>query len=314
MFQYEQFNNAFKFSQLDEFIDTLADSGEFQFVKAKEKVQYLNIPCAFDIETSSMEVDGVKFATMYIWQFGVNGLTIYGRYWHEFTKFLRVLQEIFGLDHHSRLIVYVHNLAYEFQFIKNRVQWATDRNGNSAVFSLKKRRPIYALTSSGIEFRCSYFLSNCNLAYIGEKMLFKYPVQKLTGDLDYTLIRHSETPLTPEELEYCFNDVRVVMAYIQEKIEAEGSIAEIPLTNTGYVRKYTRDYCNGKFIKDPEESRIQSLNYHSIMKTMKISSEKEYEQLKSAFAGGFTHANPMYSRYEEVRKVDKNTVYEKVVD
>ena len=307
MFQYDKFNTHYHISQLDDFLEAIDDS-EITWVKAKENLDYFNVSAAFDIETSSCVVDNIKFATMYIWQFGINGLVIYGRYWYEFMRLLRVLKDSFELNHHSRLVVYVHNLAYEFQFIKNRIKWATDRNGNDAVFSLKKRRPIYALTAGGIEFRCSYMLSNCNLAYIGENMLFKYPVQKLAGDLDYNLVRHSETPLTDEELEYCFNDVRVVMSYIQEKIEAEGSIAEIPLTNTGYVRKYTRDYCTGKFIKDPEASRIQAINYHQTMKTMKISSEKEYAQLKSAFAGGFTHANPMYSRYEEVRKIDNQDV------
>lgn len=299
MFQYDQFIKHYHISQLDQFLEDIDDS-DFEWVRAKENVQYVNVAAAFDIETSSCIIDGAKFATMYIWQFGINGLVIYGRYWREFLHLLKVLEEAFELDHHSRLIIYVHNLSYEFQFIKNRVHWATDRYGNSAVFSLKKRRPIYALTAGGIEFRCSYFLSNCNLAYIGSKMLFKYPVQKLSGDLDYTLIRHSETPLTPEELEYCFNDVRVVMAYIQEKIESEGNIAEIPLTNTGYVRKYTRDYCTGKFIQNEDVAIRQSMDYHAIMRTMKISSEKEYDQLKSAFAGGFTHANPAFSRYEEI--------------
>ena len=134
-------------------------------------------------------------------------------------------------------------------------------------------------------------------------MLFKYPVKKLTGDLDYSKIRHSETPLTKTELEYCFNDVRVVMSYIQEKIEQEGDISEIPLTNTGYVRKFTRDYCTGKFINDPVLSKKQSMNYHATMKALKIQSEKEYAQLKGAFAGGFTHASPLKSRCGESKDV-----------
>lgn len=298
-FKYDQFQNHFEFSQLDEFLDTAIDD-DVCLVEYDKRLSYLNIPAAFDIETSSLNDGGVKFATMYIWQFGLNGCVIYGRYWHQFIKLCNHISEAFSLSHNLRLIVYIHNLAYEFQFIKNRIEWAKDRFGHDAVFSLKKRRPIYALAKNGIEFRCSYMLSNCALAYIGEKMLFKYPVQKLSGDLDYSLVRHSETPLSQLELEYCFNDVRVVMSYIQEKIEAEGSIAEIPLTNTGYVRKYTRDYCMGSFLTDSDSARTQALNYRSIMKTMKIASEKEYEQLKQAFAGGFTHANPFYSKYEVI--------------
>ena len=127
-------------------------------------------------------------------------------------------------------------------------------------------------------------------------MLFKYPVQKMVGDLDYNLVRHSGTKLTNTEIEYCLNDIRVVMSYIQEKIENDGNIIELPLTNTGYVRKFTRQYCMGDFEKDPEVGRKRGMEYRAIMKSLQITSEKEYAQLKSAFAGGFTHASPTKSR------------------
>ena len=61
----------------------------------------------------------------------------------------------------------------------------------------------------------------------------KYKIEKKVGDLDYSLLRHSNTHLTDTELGYCINDVKVVMAYIQEKIEHDGNIAKIPLTKTG---------------------------------------------------------------------------------
>ena len=295
-FRYDLYHVYFSMNHINEFFEQAGVN--FEIVRQSvNKPDYFNVPASFDIETSSMYAGGSKFATMYIWQFGLNGCVIYGRTWLEFEEFLNELVDKLKITYHKRLIVYVHNLSYEFQFMRKRIKWFKDANGKNAVFSLKKRRPIYALAQSGIEFRCSYFLSNCSLAYIGAKMLFKYPVSKLTGDLDYSLIRHSGTPLTKQELEYCFNDVRVVMSYIQEKIESEGSIAEIPLTNTGYVRKFTRDYCTGKFIDDPVKAKKQSMNYHAIMRALKIQSQKEYAQLKSAFAGGFTHASPTKSRW-----------------
>lgn len=317
MFHYP-YKDHYEFSQLTQFISDSGVSTQDLVQKSERSPWYFNVPASFDIETSSIyDKKGVKFATMYIWQFGLNGLVIYGRTWQEFKQLLTTLVSQLTITDHRRLIIYVHNLAYEFQFIRKHIKWAQNEKHQNVVFSLKKRRPIYALTAEGIEFRCSYFLSNCSLAYIGSKMLFKYPVQKLSGDLDYSLIRHSETPLTSAELEYCFNDVRVVMSYIQEKIEQEGDISEIPLTNTGYVRKFTRDYCTGKFIDDPIESKKQSMNYHAIMRALKIQSEKEYAQLKSAFAGGFTHASPLKSRdgedgksyYSNVGSADLSSSY-----
>ena len=295
-FRYNSYDHYYTFSQLDDFYEEV---GDLDLVEKNERVSYYNVPAAFDIETSSISDRGVKFATMYIWQFGLNGVSIIGRTWIEFSQLMNSLADKLQLSHNKRLIVYVHNLAYEFQFMRKRIKWKKDRSGKDVVFSLEKRRPIYALSELGIEFRCSYFLSNCSLAYIGAKMLFKYPVQKQVGDLDYNLVRHSETPLSKTELEYCLNDIRVVMSFIQEKIENEGSIVEIPLTNTGYVRKFTRNYCMGGYEKDPVEAKKRAMEYRAIMRSLKINSEKEYAQLKSAFAGGFTHASPTKSRSGE---------------
>lgn len=264
-------------------------------VKKGKRLLYYNIPASFDIETSSFyaeksdgkHTDYVKQATMYIWQFGINGHAIYGRTWYEFGMFIEHLVNYAKLNSNCRLVVYVHNLSYEFQFIKNYFKW-------NDVFSMKPRRPVYAI-SGGIEFRCSYYLSNYSLEYIGLNLLQKYKVKKLTGNLDYNLIRHSNTYLSKDELDYAINDVRVVMAYIQEKIESDGSIAEIPLTNTGYVRNHCRKVCFGEMHPDDLEEHREGMNYKAIIRSLNISSDEEYEQAKRAFMGGFTHANAMYA-------------------
>ena len=41
---------------------------EIQEINTNKKVTYLNIPCAFDIETTSMIINGEKFAFSYVWQ------------------------------------------------------------------------------------------------------------------------------------------------------------------------------------------------------------------------------------------------------
>lgn len=256
--------------------------------KGKTGISYYNIPCSFDIETSSMVVNGEKFACMYLWAFGINGSVIVGRTWEEFDFFIKVLTSQLDLSLNKRLLCYVHNLGYEFQFFRKRITWVED-----GVFSVKKRRPVKALAANGIEYRCSLLLSNYRLAYVGAKLLMKYPVQKMVGDLDYSLIRHSKTPITDKEMMYQVNDVRVVMSYIQEKIENEGGVLEIPLTNTGYVRRYCRNYCLGQIKGSSSQlAKKKMFEYRVLMKDLQITSAKEYQHLKQAFAGGFTHANP----------------------
>lgn len=207
-----------------------------QTMKNKEKIYYLNYPCGFDIETSSFRIGDEKMANMYIWQFGMCGIVTYGRTWEQFVEFFNDLSYALDLDHTRRMIIYDHNLGYDFQFFRKHLQWED-------IFLLEERKPISATTTNGFEFRDSLKLAGgVSLATVG-KNLQKYKVEKLVGDLDYSLIRGPETPLTPTELAYCENDIRVIMSYIQEKIESDGDISQIPLTNTGYVRRYCREAC-----------------------------------------------------------------------
>ena len=282
---YKKYDHHFMYDEEDEFFSEI-ENDDIELVGSRKK--YLNIPCAFDIETSSKYIGDEKFATMYIWQLGINGSVILGRTWDEFTSIISQLVEMFGLELNKRhLIIYVHNLGYEFQWMRKYFEWDT-------VFSIKNRRPLYATTKEGIEFRCSLLLSNYALAYVGSELLLKYPVEKMVGDLDYSLFRHSKTPITDKELGYCINDVRVVMSYIQEKIEIDGDISEIPLTNTGYVRNYCREFCYRLEYHDRQSTK-QKYEYRALMKSLSIKTEKEYDDLRHAFAGGFTHANAFHS-------------------
>lgn len=301
--------HVYKASQLAVALIEAFEEQEVELVDSN-KIQYFNIPASFDIETSSFiadTVDGeeIKAACMYIWQLGFNGTVVYGRTWEEFMTTMQKISDYLELSPYRHLIIYVHNLGYEFQFIRKMFEW-------DKVFAIKQRRPVYAICE-GIEFRCSLFLSNYALAYIGENLLHKYPIKKLVGDLDYDKLRHSGTPLTDKELGYCINDVKVVMSYIQEKIEQDGDITKIPLTNTGYVRNYCRKECFYEGIpEEDEESRKRvRMNYFALMKSLQIQSDEEYEQLHRAFMGGFTHASALHSGrlMYDVGSADETSAY-----
>ena len=201
------------------------------------KIKYFDVPAAFDIETSSFYYNGEKCACMYEWTLGIYGAVMIGRTWDELVTTINALVKILNLHVDKRFVVYVHNLAYEFQFIRKWLEWDT-------IFAIDTRKPIYALTTSGIEFRCSYLLTGYNLETVA-KNLKTIQLRKRTGDLDYSLMRHSRTPLTDLEIGYCVDDVKIVMADIAERIIASGNITKIPLTKTGYVRQYCRARCFG---------------------------------------------------------------------
>ena len=238
-----------------------------------KRIRFYNLPCAFDTEVSSFYYNGEKCATMYIWQFGLLNWVTYGRTWDEFIELLEWLKEALHLDDETILICYVHNLAYEFQFMRKHIQW-------NNIFFMDERKPLFARWS-GIEFRCSLRLSSKSLAKVGEDLI-KYKEHKHLGDLDYQKVRFSTTPLTEKELAYCEGDIRVLLAFIQEKIEQDGTIYNIPLTNTGYVRRFCRKKCFQKF-----------KSYRRLMDELTIS-YPEYKQLKRGFAGGFVHGCAHY--------------------
>lgn len=239
---------------IPDFISSIS-STKLELVEDSREKYYYNHPAAFDLEASSFyeNVNGeqTKRACMYIWQFGMSGYVTYGRTWDEFELFFKILIDVLHLDDIRRLAVYVHNLKYDWQWFRKRFEW-------DKVFIVDDRQPIVA-RCGGLEFRDSLILAGgVSLATVG-KNLVKYPVQKAVGDLDYELIRTPDTPLSLVELNYCEQDVRVIMSYIQEKIEIDGDITKIPMTNTGYVRRACRKACFPEDEETPEyDGRIDS--------------------------------------------------------
>ena len=109
-----------------------------------KKASYYRIPCGFDIETSSFYEDGEKRGMMYEWTFGIDGYIIIGRTWNEFIECMNDLIEFFHLNGKTRIMIGVHNLAFEFQFMRKWFKW-------DKVFSVDLRKPAYAITN-GLEW------------------------------------------------------------------------------------------------------------------------------------------------------------------
>lgn len=210
-------------------------------------------------------------ACMYIWQFSINETVYYGRTWEEFRAFLDRIESNCDLKKY----IFVHNLSFEFQFFASQFKI-------KSVMSRKSRKVMLAkLLDYNIEFRCTYYMSNVSLAYLPK--LFNLNVQKMVGDLDYTKLRTPATKMTKTELGYCEHDCLVVYEYIKMELLKYKSVNRIPMTSTGKVRKELQSLV----MKDYEYRRITrgSINIKPSV----------YNMLVDAFAGGYTHANYMYT-------------------
>lgn len=277
--------------ELKDLTQFLSQINTKDIIKSKDKIYY-NLAMSFDIETSSFYEDknGIiytnddyrklkntvkadKKAIMYIWQFAIEENVIIGRTWNDFLYFCKKLYDYLNLKERY-IVVYVHNLSYEFQFICKWFNWVD-------IFADSERKPIKATTDSHFIFKCSYRLSGYSLEVLANN-LKSHNIKKMVGDLDYNLIRNSKTPISKEELKYCENDVLIVTSYIDEQINEFGNIEKIPLTQTGKVRRYVRKQC------------FQNKEYQYFIKELTIE-KPEYLMLKNAFMGGFTHCNAMYT-------------------
>lgn len=278
---------------------------DIKLIKTNKRIAYYNIPSAFDIETTSFYEGDEKRAIMYEWTFGINGLVIIGRYWDEFIELINNISSLLQTSLSQRLIVYIHNLAFEFQFICKRFSW--DR-----IFATDERKPLYCITDYGIEFRCSYLLSGFSLAKVGEHLL-KYKCKKMVGDLDYKLKRNGKTPLSQEELQYCINDVRIVMSYIQELIEQYDGIDKLPLTKTGFVRNFVRKKCFHRDIYGEcytPQNKNKRKHYNNLMAHLKMNIDT-YPLARRCFMGGYTHASLLNSGklFKNVHSYDFTSSY-----
>lgn len=262
----------------------------------KKSIRYINLPCAFDIETSN--IDELRIGVMYEWTFGISNLVIIGRRWEEFDELIEILNKVFNLSVNT-LLCYIHNLSFEFQFIRKRIGWVD-------VFSTDSRNPIKALSNKGIEFRDNVILSGTDLRTVARN-LSKHKISKL-NTLDYYKVRNYETYLSEDEIQYCINDVVIVLYYIEEQMEIYGNVANIPLTNTGRVRRYCSNYCLKTTNKEGKECR--DLNYVEKVQNLRMTPEL-YDWTKKAFRGGFVHANTFNSRslISDVDSWDKISAY-----
>ena len=262
-----------------------------------EWINYKRLFAGFDIETTNVEQGEKHLAFMYHWQFGIangtQGFIMMGRTWAEFLDFFGQLEAFYDLGKSTRLISWIANTGFEFQFIRKYFEWDPDD-----FFAREERHPLKARTG-GFEFHEALTISGGSLAQLAKDYT---TTQKLVGDLDYSIPRNSKTPLTCKEMDYCINDVVILVewsAYIfQYYIEPD---KRIPLTKTGILRSETRMQLVAEKGQDGARAYRQ-LIYEA------FPDEQTYRWwFLYLFRGGFVHANCLMTGFTiRPKKSDKN--------
>lgn len=250
---------------------------------------YADIIATFDIESTNLPE--IKQSFMWHWQACIDGLVCVGRTWEEYQLFLDGIDR--ELPEGLCFVQYVHNLGYEFQFLRAIHDFTEEE-----VFCITGRQVVKCSIGERFEYRCSYKLTNMSL----REFLKKMNVEHQKTELDYSKIRYPWTEVSPEELEYCIADVLGLYEALRRMFKADHmNVGSVPITSTGYVRQdFKKAMKKGGFIPLVREC---SPDWQT------------YLMIRRAFRGGNTHANRCYTGIimENVTSMDRSSSYPDVL-
>lgn len=305
------FEYTYALNTIEQKIDYLVNT-EGLILNKKGK-SLLSVPITFDIETTSIPENSSHNPYDYMLGFPY----LYQLYLCNTVFFCRTRTECYLLfselercisKHDIHVICYVHNLSFEYQFMKSILDINYEK-----VFLVKNRKVAkFELKSDTIIFRDSYLLSNMSLAKFCEN--YNTPeYQKDKELIDYEVQRYPWTDLSDEILYYSGMDVITLYHAILSIMNREGdTLKTIPMTNTGYVRRSYKKAClgstynGGAYRKKSEDKFKKKRNYRKENMDKQRITLEQYNLLVKAFRGGNTHAN----RYKVGRIIEKVTSYD----
>ena len=306
---------------------------DYKSEKRRSAPYCLNVPAALDIETTSVTFsDNLKasYAFVYHWQTCIDDTVCFGRTLEELAQWLLDMIDALQLNSKTRYLpIYIHNLSFENQFLRELFKMIF---GDTDTFYTDKHAALQIRTGKGIEFRCSYKLTNKSFFMWTKEMKCRYRKRTDVG-YDYKKFRVPETLMSMEEKSYCYCDVRGLCEALKAELHGKINLANIPMTSTGFVRRDTLKlfedydlYSNGgqvdeesktlfDFLKPTDPYRRKKGNsFRKDRKLVKIC-PKVYTLCKDAGRGGNTHANSFRTNKTiyDVYSFDRRSSYPAVI-
>lgn len=206
----------------------------------------------------------------------------YFRKWSELTDILSYIS-----TRYKDFIIYVHNLSYEGDFIFKNISKPIKLLCNKAHKIISFALEEYP----NISFKCTYMLSQKSLSKLGTELGF----EKLESDYR-TILPHDE--ITEEERLYCKRDCDIVAKYIKMELKEYKRLENIPLTNTGRVRKDLKAFYKAYYGNDKPEWDL-------------MPNEDCFQALCDAYWGAITISNPAFTNriIENVYSFDETSEY-----
>lgn len=257
--------------------------------KGRNRIEYFNYPCSFDIETTTIKPGELDYAYdpeappiafPYLFQWNIYGSVIMCRTYSEAVQIFAWLSEYFRLGGNRKMIIFDHNLSYEYGFWKDLWKVIPDR-----CFALDGHHPVTICTEDGFVFRDSYKMTNMSLETLTKDWSPKWKKDKEL--IDYSELRTPYTELTDNVYVYSALDVLSLSDAIEPFLQArdERIWTKCP-TSTSFIRKdLKKEIGVGVKKRTPQQH-----NYFKVLEWQKIDADI-YKMLMRLARGGNTHAN-----------------------
>ena len=258
----------------------------------RRKLYYYNYPCSFDIETTTIRSGQLDYihpderpvAFPYLFQFNIFGSVIMVRQYREALDIFRWLGELFIGDRQRRLILYDHNLSYEWSYFRGL--WDVDGKRS---FAMDEHHPVTIILNNGLMLRDSYKMTNMSLDTLSKDWSRVY--KKAPEIMDYNRLRTPYTELDRGTLLYSALDVLSLSEAITYFLRARGEPiwTKCP-TSTSFIRAALKSRVGiGSKHRTKEQKR-----YMRWLQKCRITPEI-YAMLLRQARGGNTHNNRAFT-------------------
>ncbi len=258
----------------------------------KRKIAFYNYPCAFDIETTTVAPgqldydpgpDAAPVAFPYLFQWCIYGRVIMVRTMEQALDVFRWIAEAFGTDETTKLVIFDHNLGYEWAFFRDLWDVVPGE-----CFALDEHHPVTVMLKSGLMIRDSYKMTNMSLQTLTKDWSPKW--KKESELMDYYKLRTPYDELDEETLLYSALDVLSLSDAMRPFLRARGEeIWTRCPTSTSFIRQRLKQRVGiGEHHRSAEQKR-----YMRLIHGMEMDAER-FTLLQELARGGNTHANRHY--------------------
>ena len=280
----------------------------------KFETKYIRVNMSLDIETTTVDGHSAPYIISVSLQHPHENkfYIIHCRNWMQLQKILDSISEYYGVGskHWSReekkyveydkwhkarrvLLCLIHNASYEYAFMRQELKFG---RGEYDFFSKDSRKMMKANLENGIEFRDTLALTNSKLEVVARNFCRHQKIK----DLDYTVPRHTSTPIDKQEKRYINDDVIILNEFedvLFDRFCIPGK--KVPLTNTARL-----------LLKVTQEIGVNIEDVKKAVQKMQPSASEVLEASRHLFRGGYVHGNIRYLNTEvDVGKRDITSDY-----